>query len=80
MIETLAVVEAPHFCAGLVLWGEGDAARVIEAADVLKYMRRGKGWTRNMVRDYCRRRGWKISIVHQLERSDTSGGSRRALY
>lgn len=64
MIETLAVVDAPHFFAGIVLWDD----RVVEAADIIKYMRQ---WTRDRVRDYCKSKGWKISVVHEIERSPT---------
>jgi len=62
MIEILAVIEAPHFYAGIVL--QGDV--VAEAADILKYMRK---WTRDQVRDYCATKGWKISIVTISERA-----------
>jgi hypothetical protein len=61
MIETLAVIDAPHFYAGIVLWDD----RVTEAADIVKYMRK---WSRARVRDYCVRKGWKVSIVWQMER------------
>jgi hypothetical protein len=61
--ETLAVIDAPHFYAGIVLWDD----RVIEAADIVKYMRRGK-WTRARVRDYCRQKGWKVSVVSTCKR------------
>lgn len=63
MIETLAAIDAPHFFAGIVLWND----RVVEAADIVKYMRKGK-WSRDKVCDYCRTKGWKISVVHQIER------------
>jgi len=64
MKETLAAIDAPHFFAGVVLWDD----RVVEAADVVKYMRKGR-WTRARVRDYCREKGWTVSVVHELERS-----------
>ena len=35
MIEILAAIDAPHFYAGVVLWDD----RVVEAADIIKYMR-----------------------------------------
>jgi len=63
MIETLAVIDAPHFFAGIVLWDD----RVIEAADVVKYMSKRK-WTRDQVRRYCARKGWKVSVVSVSER------------
>lgn len=64
VVEILAVIDAPHFYAGVVLWDD----RVVESADIVKYMRR---WTRERVRAYCENKNWKISIVHQIERKDT---------
>jgi hypothetical protein len=61
MREILAVVDAPHFYAGIVLHDD----RVVEAADIVKYMRR---WSRDRVRDYCDKKDWKVSVVHQLDR------------
>lgn len=69
MIEILAVIDAPHFYAGIVLWDD----RVIEAADIVHYMKRQK-WTRDRVRDYCRKKGWKVSVVYEVERKDGTGG------
>jgi hypothetical protein len=62
MKETLAVIDAPHFYAGIVLWDD----RVVEAADIVKYMRR---WPRERVRDYCRKKNWRVSVVHEIERT-----------
>ena len=62
MTEILASIDAPHFFAGVVLWDD----KVVEAADIVKYMRR---WSRSRVRDYCSRKGWKIVVVYQMERS-----------
>ena len=61
MTETLASIDAPHFFAGIVLWDD----RVVEAADIVKYMRR---WNRDRVRDYCKSKVWTVSIVYQMER------------
>jgi hypothetical protein len=61
VVETLAQIDAPHFHAGIVL----QADRVVEAAPIVKYM---KGWTRERVRKYCNNRGWKVSVVHELQR------------
>jgi len=58
VIEILAQIKAPHFSAGVVL---RDGV-VIEAADIIKYMRR---WPRARVRDYCAQKGWTISIVSE---------------
>lgn len=62
--ETLAVIEAPHFYAGIVLWGD----RVVEAADIVAWMKKRK-LTRAEVRAYCKRKGWRVSVVSQTERS-----------
>ena len=69
MIEILAQIEGRHrgggtFNAGIVLWDD----KVVEAAPILIYMKHGK-WTRTRVRDWCRKKGWKISVVHEIERS-----------
>jgi len=61
--ETLAVIDAPHFYAGIVLHGD----HVVEAADIVKYMAKQR-WHRHKVRDYCRSKGWKISVVSQQNR------------
>lgn len=63
MRETLAMIDAPHFLAGIVLWND----RVTEAADIVKYMRKGK-WTRDKVRDYCKTKGWKVSVIYEVQR------------
>jgi hypothetical protein len=34
------------------------------AADIVRYMR---GWSRYRVRDYCKRKGWKVSVVSQSQ-------------
>lgn len=65
VIEILAQIRAPHFTAGLVLWDD----KVIEAAPIIGYMKKQK-WTRAKVRNYCKSKEWKISIVHQIERHD----------
>jgi len=64
MKETLAVIDAPHFYAGIILWDD----RVVEAANIVKYMRKDK-WTRARVRAYCAEKGWTVSVVHELERT-----------
>jgi hypothetical protein len=61
--ETLAVIDAPHFYCGIVLWGD----KVVEAAPIVKYMKR---WKRDQVRDYCGKKGWKVSVVSVTERPD----------
>jgi hypothetical protein len=79
MIEILAQVKAPkpsQFVAGLVHWDD----IVVEAAPIIGYMKRGR-WTRDRVRAYCERQGWKVSVVHEMKRGNdgaaaaTSGGT-----
>jgi hypothetical protein len=57
--DILAQIDAPgaegNFTCGIVLRGNV----VIEAAPIVKYMRR---WSRARVRDYCRGRGWQVSV------------------
>lgn len=65
MIEVLAQVTAPPprgFTAGLVLFDD----RVVETAPILRRMR---GWSRQRVREYCQTKGWKVAVVHQMERA-----------
>ena len=62
MNELLAAIDAPHFYAGIVLCDD----RVIEAADIVRYMR---GKSRDWVREYCRRKGWKVRVVHAVLRT-----------
>lgn len=67
MIEILAQIESegpPKFTAGLVL--QDDV--VVEAAPIVRFMMT-KHYTRAEVRAYCRHRGWRISVVHRLERA-----------
>ena len=63
MIEILAVIDAPHFYCGIVLRDNV----VVEAADIVKYMAKQK-WSRDRVRDYCKQKGWKVFVVHELQR------------
>jgi len=66
VIELLAQVEGQHngkpFAAGIVLWDD----KVVEAAPIVRFMRR---WHRDRVREHCQRLGWRISVVHQIERT-----------
>lgn len=72
--ETLAYIDWPgKFWAGIVLWGHSDdhdSDVVIEAADIVRYMKKQK-WTRARVRDYCAKRGWTVKVIHELMREDT---------
>lgn len=63
MTETLAAIDAPHFCAGIVLWDD----KVVEAAPIVRYM---KKWSRDRVRDYCKGKAWKVSVIYQMQRPD----------
>ena len=54
LTETLIVIDAPHFYAGVVL----QDGRVVRFAPIVKYMR---GWSRQQVLDYCRRKHWQVS-------------------
>lgn len=58
MVETLVVIDAPHFYAGLV----AREGRVIEAAPIIHYMKQGR-WTGQQVADYCVKRGWTWEVV-----------------
>jgi len=62
-VEVLAVIEAPHFTAGIIMHDDV----VVEAADIVNYMRKGK-WSRKRVRAYCSAKGWHISVVQVTER------------
>lgn len=65
MIEILAQIRAPHFTAGIVLRRD----RVVEAADIVKYMAKGK-WTRDRVRAYCKEKGWSVEVVSETRSPD----------
>lgn len=65
--ETLAQISAPHFHAGIVLWDD----RVIEVAPIVSYMKR---WSRDRVREYCKSKGWKVSVVYEMQRQRTFEG------
>ena len=54
----LAQIDAPHFNCGVVLL---DYC-VIKAAPIVKYMH---GWQRNNVREYCRKKGWRVSVIRE---------------
>lgn len=60
--ETLIVIDAPHFYAGII----ARDGKVIEAADIVKYMR---GWDGPKVAAYCKRKGWKWAKVHTVTAS-----------
>lgn len=59
--ERLYQITAPHFCAGLVV----RERHVMKPAPILSYMR---GWELAEVRDYCRRKGWRVVEVTDAER------------
>jgi hypothetical protein len=51
--EELAAIDGGHFYCGIVLMD----GKVIETPPIVAYMR---GWTREKVASYCRRKGWKL--------------------
>jgi hypothetical protein len=63
--EILAQIRGPNFTAGIVLFDD----KVVETAPIVRRMR---GWTRDRVRAECRRLGWNISVVHQIQREDVT--------
>ncbi len=70
MIELLAVIDAPHYHAALVLWERPDGEyEVVEAAPIIAWMAK-QHWTRQQVRSYVGKKGhrWSVSVVHQIER------------
>jgi hypothetical protein len=54
--ETLVLVEAPRFTAGLVLHDNV----VIKTAPIARYM---VGWSLDKLRKHCERKQWKIKMV-----------------
>lgn len=52
----LVQVDAPHFCAGIIL--EDDV--VVRAAPILKW---AVGWQRNDLRRYFERKQWKTKVI-----------------
>lgn len=63
---TLIQITAPHFCAGLVAQ-DGVVIMEISAdglllspAPILRYM---AGWTVAQVREYAKRKGWRVVEV-----------------
>ena len=56
MTETLVVIDAPHFFAGVCISAQDD--RVVRCAPIVKYMR---GWSRQQVLEYCRLKHWQVS-------------------
>jgi len=56
VIKILAAIDAPHFHAGIVFLDD----RVVRAAPIVSYM---KGWSRDRVRAYCKKKGWKIIVI-----------------
>ena len=40
-------------------------------------MKRGK-WTRGKVREYCRSKGWKVSVVYEMKREALRDGTEAA--
>jgi len=67
MIEILAQIQAdshPKFTAGIVLWDDV----VVEAAPIVGYMKRQR-WTREKVRAYVAKQGWRIKVIREEKRA-----------
>lgn len=58
-LKKLLILNAPHFYAS----AECSDGLVVETAPILKYM---MGWNVERVRDYGKKKGWKI-MVKELE-------------
>ena len=65
--ETLAAISGDKFFAGIVLWND----TVIEAAPIVSYMKTQR-WSRSRVRDYCKTKGWEVSVVWETKRRERS--------
>ena len=61
MIETLAMIDAPHFRAGIILQDD----RVVTAANIVRYMAKHR-WTRQHVDQYCEQKRWTVTVLHQV--------------
>ena len=59
VMEVIAQITAPHFCAGIVLLD----SEVVHVAPIVKYM---LGWSRDKVRSYCREKKWKVTVVRTI--------------
>ena len=52
-------IVAPHFCAHAEVIDRHVSTLPNDVAPILKYMR---GWDGRRVADYCKRKGWKLSV------------------
>ena len=52
-------IDAPHFCAHAEIVDRRVGTGPIDVAPILKYMR---GWDGKRVADYCRRKGWTLTV------------------
>jgi hypothetical protein len=57
----LAQITTKNFVAAIVL--EQDV--VTETAPILRFL---KGWSRDRVRDYCKRYNWQIAVVREAKK------------
>ncbi len=55
-LESLLVIDAPHFYCGVVLRDE----QVIRAAPIVCYL---TGWNLDRVQRYAQRRGWQVETI-----------------
>ena len=59
--DMLIRIEAPYFCAGVVLAADPWPFEVaVRAAPIVKYM---VGWGRGRIVRYCVRKGWKVTTL-----------------
>jgi hypothetical protein len=61
VVETLAQIRSRNFTAGIVLVDDV----VVETAPIVRFMRR---WSRDRVRDYCRKYCWQINVISEKVR------------
>jgi hypothetical protein len=72
MKETLVQVTAPHFCAGLVLWGD----HCIDAAPILRW---AIGKERSYLSAYFKRKRWRAIILKDRDDVRDKAGTDGAL-
>ena len=61
MSKTVFRIEAPHFVAGIVVWGSaylknGEMVSCHRAAPIVSYM---DTWSLGKIKRYCIQKGWK---------------------
>lgn len=56
---TLLIIDAPHFCAGVVT---DPAGKVVRTAPIVHYM---LGWPEHRVRGYCESKRWQATMRNE---------------